>query len=328
MRTGDRNGCRLKQRAHLTSRTRLLELGEGEETVTKRIIILVALTLFLSGSVGQGEWKIRVLRDGVVDVFALAEVDSLTFYDDTTGPAELPDLELWLRSDAGITYDEHGVSEWADQSGHSNNGVQDEQNRRPTFVCCGIGEKPVVRFDGTDDYLAIQNLRYLGIGLIDEITVCALVRSESQNPQMLISFDRDRYWHLALKSDAGENVGWDTRAPGGVTHNLRSPNACTDGQWHLIIAWFKAGEDPDKRIFIDEVDVASANGHAGYSLGIGMTRYGHVGVGSRTTVFGTPEIFPDWYLQGDLVELLIYHHALTEGERQHLEAYFVGRYGL
>jgi hypothetical protein len=85
-------------------------------------------------------------------------------------------------------------------------------------------------------------------------------------------------------------------------------------------------EDPDKRIYVDGVVAASENAHPGSGIGTGETRYGLIGVGSATSDVENPNLSPEWYLHGDLAELMIYHHALTEEEQRQLVRYFVDRY--
>jgi len=240
-------------------------------------------------------------------------------------PNGIPGLQLWLKSDAGLTYDSHGVSRWADQSGHGNDALQNVAARRPTLVAHALGHSPVLRFDGGDDYLAIQNLSYTTSGQVGEITVCALVRSTSSAPQIIASFDRDEVWRLALRDGVDLDVGWDTMDSTGSVHDLRTVGTFVDGRWHLLCVWFAAGAATDKRMFVDGTQVVSAAAHAGNSLGRGNTRFGFIGVGSKADSFdGNRQ--PDWHLDGDLAELLIYHHALTDEERGQLERYFVNRY--
>ena len=240
-------------------------------------------------------------------------------------PNDIPGLQLWLKSDAGLTYDSHGVSRWADQSGHGNDTVQNVADRRPELVAHGLGNNPVLRFDGDDDYLAIENLSYTTSGQIGEITVCALVRSTSSAPQIIASFDRDEYWRLALRDGIGLDVGWDTMDSTGSVHDLRTGDSFADGRWHLLCAWFAADAATDKRVFVDGKQVVSAAAHAGRSLGRGNTRFGFIGAGSKADSFDGNRA-PDWHLDGDLAEFLIYHHALTGEERGQLERYFVNRY--
>lgn len=240
-------------------------------------------------------------------------------------PDELDDLQLWLKSDAGVTYDSDGVSAWDDQSGNANNAVQSVDTRRPAFVGHGIAGKPVLHFDGADDYLAIENLNYSTSGALPGLTVCALVRSLSTERQIIASFDNNEYWQLAMKDGTNENVGWDTRASTGGPNNMRSPDAYTDGQWHLICGWFDASVTPDKRLYIDGEVAVEDTAHGGNAIGRGSTRFGFIGIGSEATSFDG-NTGPDWFFAGDIAELLIYHRALSDEERQQVERYFIDRY--
>lgn len=73
-------------------------------------------------------------------------------------------LQLWLRADSGVDADGAGsVSVWHDQSMSANDAYQDNawaippDSHQPLLVPDAWGGKPVVRFDGVDDYLAIFN---------------------------------------------------------------------------------------------------------------------------------------------------------------------------
>ena len=57
----------------------------------------------------------------------------------------LSGLKLWLKYDTGITLNGSSVSNWADQSGNSNDAAQATSGRQPNY---GSGD---IRFDGIDD---------------------------------------------------------------------------------------------------------------------------------------------------------------------------------
>lgn len=241
-------------------------------------------------------------------------------------PDTLDDLQLWLRADADVTYNNAGlVSQWGDRSGNDNHAVQNVAARRPSFVRDGLNGKPVMRFDGVDDYLAIENLHYDTPGQIDGITIVALVKSFSSDNQILVSFDRNEYWQLSLQSVATNGVGWQTRSVGGTVDDLQTDSTYTDGRWHAIACWFDPGASPDKQIVVDGEAAAVNDAHGGENLGSGVTRFGFVGVGSQADVVDGA-IGPEEFLAGDLAELAIYDRVLTERERQQLERYFVEKY--
>ncbi|GIV60235.1 MAG: hypothetical protein KatS3mg043_1324 [Rhodothermaceae bacterium] len=241
-------------------------------------------------------------------------------------PDQLPGLELWLRSDLGVTFDAGGVSSWADQSGHERHAVQPDGARRPAFVAHGLGSRPVLRFDGSDDYLALENLSYDTAGQLEGLTVCALVRSAAPAPQVIVSFDDGEYWQLTLRDDTTPGAGWDTTDETGTPHTLRTTGAYHDGRWHLLCGWYEAGPaPPNKILYVDGVPAAQATAHAGHRLGSGTTRFGFLGVGSGAATFdGSRD--PAWFFLGDVAEVLVYHRALSEEERLQLERYFRERY--
>src|SRR5437762_612395 len=68
------------------------------------------------------------------------------------------DLQLWLRSDAGVTTNAAGgVTAWTDQSTNANNAAQPNGAQAPALVNNALNSKPVVRFDGNDDFLDVAD---------------------------------------------------------------------------------------------------------------------------------------------------------------------------
>lgn len=62
------------------------------------------------------------------------------------------DLGLWLKSDAGVTLVSGAVDSWADQSGTARHFSAPAAANRPAYGTIVAG-KPVLTFDGLDDYL-------------------------------------------------------------------------------------------------------------------------------------------------------------------------------
>lgn len=73
-------------------------------------------------------------------------------------PTEIPaaNLQLWLKSDAGVVLNGSKVSRWIDQSGNENDAVEPDTSRQPMFLgYYNINNKPVpvISFDGMNDRL-------------------------------------------------------------------------------------------------------------------------------------------------------------------------------
>ena len=69
-------------------------------------------------------------------------------------PDSVTGLICWLKADAGITKDGSDlVSNWADQSGNSNDVAQATGSKQPLWVDSVYNSLPTVRFDGVDNSL-------------------------------------------------------------------------------------------------------------------------------------------------------------------------------
>lgn len=233
-----------------------------------------------------------------------------------TPPNQLTDLALWLRSDLGVTFDSNGVSGWDDQSGNDRHAAQDDVGQRPHFVAHGLGNLPVLRFDGSDDRLA---LNWSLNAPISGTSVWAVVRTTAGAAQTIASFDSGVYWALQLSDGApSPRIVWQT---GG--NDLNADRAFDDTQWHVIAAQFDAAAPSDKQLSVDGIAVGAVAAHGG-NIG-GALRFGLVGAATTANVFdGAPT---GAFFAGDLAELVVFNRALTTTEQVQLERYFAQRYG-
>jgi hypothetical protein len=244
-------------------------------------------------------------------------------------PDQLLGLQLWLRSDTGVAYDSSGVALWEDLSGNGNHAEQSAMDQRPAFTAHGVGTYPVLRFDGVNDRLAVRNLNFSSP--VAGVTVCVVVRSGAAGEQIVISYDDHHCWELAL-SDGGDPplAGWRTSDTAGRSNTLTSPRPLadprTDTRWHFVCAVFDASSSPDKRLFVDGVEVATTAAHGGAALGSGGTRYGFVGAGSKADSFDG-SVGASGFFAGDMAEVLVYGRPLSAAERDQLQDYFSKRYG-
>ena len=84
-------------------------------------------------------------------------------------------LQLWLKADAGVTAGAGGkVTAWQDQSGKGNNASQLVADMSPLLVNDAINGKPVLRFDGVDDFLEVADSD--SVSITGDITTFFLVK--------------------------------------------------------------------------------------------------------------------------------------------------------
>ncbi|MEZ4959932.1 MAG: DNRLRE domain-containing protein, partial [Saprospiraceae bacterium] len=92
--------------------------------------------------------------DGLIDA---ADPDCKAYL-----PGGVAGAAMWLKADAGISTG--STMTWADYSGNNRNGVQSTATNKPLVSSSVFNFNPALTFDGTDDYLAIQNLTGLPTG--------------------------------------------------------------------------------------------------------------------------------------------------------------------
>ncbi|MHC4642643.1 MAG: LamG-like jellyroll fold domain-containing protein, partial [Planctomycetota bacterium] len=172
----------------------------------------------------------------------------------------------------------------------------------------GGGSDYCLGFDGTDDYIAIQNLSYTGTGY-PEATVCAWINTTVGGDQMIASYDRNQFWRLEINgSGAGTGqVGWDVMTDTGQV-DYGSITRVDDGQWHHVAGVFDNGT---MTIYIDGKAEPSTTG--GATFGSSATRYGFIGVGSEASGFDGNK-GPTSYFNGYMDDVRIYDRALSAAE--------------
>jgi hypothetical protein len=98
--------------------------------------------------------KARAYRSG----FVPSPVVAVTFQDmSELTPSALSGLQLWVHGGAGLPASSY-VDRWSDQSGNGNDLVQSNGLNTPAVIPDAQNGLPVVRFDGTDDFLSFTRI--------------------------------------------------------------------------------------------------------------------------------------------------------------------------
>ena len=170
-------------------------------------------------------------------------------------------------------------------------------------------------FDGTNDYIAIQQLNYNTVGEIDAVTVCSWFNTTFNTGSSFTSnwafadFDRSEYYNFFIRGDTGV-LGFSSTDSAGTIDDFDSITSVNDGNWHFACAVY---DGTDKIIYIDgNEDNRKVNAHTGLNLGTGNTRFGFMGDGSEASTFNGSR--NNIYYQGLLDEVKIYDTALTGNE--------------
>ncbi len=213
------------------------------------------------------------------------------------------EMQLWLEADSGaITSTTDKLPCWVDQSGHGHDAQQGAAGAQPTVVAGVLNGRPVVRFDGSSNFLQLPASTVAGLSQ-GELFVVLRAADPANQP--------DGSWGFGGGGDGAyygnggliyENFGSDTR------HGPILPPAQLD-QFNLY-------------------NVSAATNDWTVRLNEQMLAHS----ASNTPTFGGAPVLgrnsEGYGLKGDIAEVLIFDHALSETERLTVEEYLAGKYAL
>ncbi len=253
-----------------------------------------------------GDWYRKTLPDlpeGIVKAKTekrLAEIAKIERPADKPGrPNELPadGLVLHLDADAftGLN-DGDPIARWDDRSGGGNHATQSEKSRRPAYCSSGLGDKPVVRFDG-DDFLATST------AFATPYTIFSVSQMEGTKNGRLIT-----------SASAGWLLGY-----GGGKKDVMRAGAWVKGEGgpaaDTIPHLYAASGTRAKTVFYE-------GGNLLASSSWGVSGIGRLKLGGGTAT-GNSELS-----KGDVAEIIIYNRALSVEELNAVGSYLANKYGL
>lgn len=234
-------------------------------------------------------------------------------------PGDIANLLFWLKADSLALADGAAIDTWED-SGANNWDATAAGTERPTLQTNEINGNPVVRFDGTNDYMKITSLATGGVATL---TVYAVVKMAVPGSQIIILQQFDPWynqtggWVINVKTTAKPEIGHFGNV--GLSVNDGTIDLA-DGTPKVIRCLF------DMSLATNEV-AAWINGSSAtgtYSFNSNNTTSGF---GTNTLgIGGTPG--GGQVLTGDIAEIAVWTRALTAGEVTSMDSYFTTKYGL
>ena len=200
-------------------------------------------------------------------------------------------------SESGVLNVSGTLNGWTDKSGSGNNFLQSTNGRQPTLVMNGMNALPTVRFDGGDTLLSSTTY-----GQTYTVFVVGAMAG-TQNGRLVAS------------STTGEVIGWnggfqDRFYSGAWITNLNSPVPAGSATLYT----------------------ATGNNGTGFLWNNG-TKLAITGQTTTNEDLGNVQLGA-WNgnlseaSKGDVSELLVFDHALTDGERRVVEAYLRNKWGV
>ena len=230
-----------------------------------------------------------------------------------TAMSALPtdDLLLWLRPDAGVTQDANGyVTAWSDASGHGNNAFASLGNE-PLWTPDAINGQPVLHFDGSTSYLQLPT----GFSDFTQGLTALIITRPASTASWQRFFDigngaaSDNL--LLARNDTSNDLIYDAFTGGGLATSLDAPGVLTLNACQLL-----------------EVVQGTAGSVTLYDNGLQVAQGSASPISNvtRTSGFIGKSNWPGALFQGDIAEMALFDHALSDTERQAWETYLQAKY--
>lgn len=225
-----------------------------------------------------------------------------------TSPTQVAGLTVWLNAGA-ITGIANGaaVPTWADASGGNRNATQATGTLQPLYIASGLNGKPVVRFNGSSQFMTLGDLSAAFPSAASFFAVVTYNGTQNQCIYSTSVFNSgtnvgDDFWYYAGNSGSYLSIFRNSRP------QITSAPATGSNLFSVISSSSSWDE------FVNQVDkgaVAST-----YTPGTSHL-LGHSNNAANNC-----------YLNGDISEVLIYNTALSSSDRLNVEGYLKAKYGI
>lgn len=229
-------------------------------------------------------------------------------------------LSLWLDASTLDLEDGALVSSWTDKSGNGNHAAQNNNGNKPIFKTNILNGKPVVRFDGTDDFFEHGDVLDMGL---NDLTIYLVLASTNTSDSM---------WILTKSKAAAQNyryavgVGYGhsrafMQGNGGADVIPEGTKQVCDGFAHLLGYEYK--RNANLSLFVDGEFDTSATISQWVAKDMQSNNPFRTGVYTNSNNIGITGPY-----NGDLAEILIYNSALSDSNRLLVENYLFQKYGI
>jgi hypothetical protein len=298
----DRHGPVLVQVAALAGS---VTIARGEATGTITPGGTTSLSIDLSG--------------GVVDMGAPPDLPAvLDLRAAPIVPSAISGLQLWVRSDQGISASDGGagVSVWSDQSGTHHDTFQANPAMQPEYVANVVNGLPAVRFTGT------QYLSFDGALVVNTNYTAFVVEAPSEAPA------GNTPNPVIAGPPQGIGLTGDTTFIIVYTANNNTP-LLRFTQWFNDLDVDVAPWVGPDHFNVDSVVFDQTIGHTAYVLNGLQSSNGYknpIKENAAAAIGGNTSFWKSY--RGDIAEVIIYNVALDDLERRGVELYLRNRYGL
>jgi hypothetical protein len=224
-------------------------------------------------------------------------------------------LALWLKADAGVVADGSGfVSEWDDQSGNANHATQTTGDSMPTLVTNGFNGKPVIRFDGIDDYLTSASSPSLA--LTGDMSIYAVAQF----------VDFGNYNSIVGKTTVNLPASYDfytVQGAGNLRFYRGNGTASSLGQVSSLVI---PSLGVPHVVYVAMQGTAVSHYLDGQTNGTGVLVATLADNGDALAIGSRSDLVTK--MKGDFAEIMIFGSALSDADRTAIDSYLGAKYGI
>jgi hypothetical protein len=209
---------------------------------------------------------------------------------------------------------------WSDQSGNGYDATQSTTAARPTYIASGLNGLPVVRFDGTDDNLALSGGALGMLRNVAGATVFLVVkypanstamfpfaiRTNATTPRIqMLQSSANKFQTAGRRLDADTTITLTSTQ--SVTTNAVIQTAFADYQNTILRQFINGTIDGENLSFQTSGNTSDTDSNA---ISIGATAV------------------PSFPLNGDIAEIIVYNRALNTSELSQVHRYLSRKWGI
>jgi hypothetical protein len=243
-------------------------------------------------------------------------------------PTSIAGLKFWVKADTLSLANNDPVPTWADQSGSGNNAAQSSGTLQPIYKTNIQNGKPIVRFDGTDDFLEVADTAIIGgesgmtAFFVTAHTTNALTKA------LLTKWDYSTQGTFIVSTYLGLPNRIETFIADVIT-DLGGNNQYTTNEilvpttFSIISIVYDGTQSVGNRVKIysngGAAEATSTNGTIPTTLTSSTSK---LLVGSGQGGIST------WNYDGDMGEIILYNSALSDANRESVRNYLNNRWAI
>ena len=227
-------------------------------------------------------------------------------------PTQLASCVVWLKADAGVTYDtsDLSVSAWSDQSGNSNDASQSNAAWKPSYTATATNGLPSIVFNGTASRMSIADVASIDLNA-SSASIFAIVNADAYNASSDMIVEKSTSYGLGTGVDGGNNKLFAQTSTG---EQVSDADPISTSTFTLVGLVYDSGAAADATRYGFWVDGTNKGVPA---LVVGTDNASEMLIGSKNN---------STFFDGQICELLVFNEELSIANRQLIEGYLAHKW--